>query len=1389
MIVTAPTSSTAAVYQKELNSLKVALPSLRSCVDVRCVSDPSGRRVGSGGGTLNAIDIAYKTYGVDFMKSSRTLIIHSGGDSRRAPFHSICGKAWTSLNSHIDDALATPLAILIEELSLLASSIPTGSTTVASCDVLLDLKLNSQHAMQIEIPKDGVTIIAVPELPSIAKNHGVLVLPGHDSKLTDRFSLNVAEYYLQKPSIETMNEVGAMSAQGNFAFIDTGVVILAGTALDAMYGLLQDSTIQKCTNSWQGASFRELRLELYSDILLALKLGSNKSSTKSLGDFFESLGIERRAAEERGETFSDYHYSLSLLHDRLCETPLYMLTVSDGLFCHLGTSKELLELITCPNVAVSSSPPSSSLAFPRLSCDNHDKFVALAMKYKLTKEVGSLLIVDEVEQYQPTPNTHTEGYKINSIISISDECRISSNALVEHSLLSGNFEVGAGSVVSHVRADIGENLILLPGMMIQQVPIKSKLSIHGMNHKTGLSESTSFVFILLGVEDDVKASYLSPNAHICGVSWNEFLSKTALTIDDVWPFSTSDQERTLWNASIFPCIDACSSSPEFQGECIVSSGENIDVKYTPAWMQFLFCKELPKLISFEHLNTSIEIWKRCRKYSLSELMKIGDASRMHGWRRHMKLAVEHLKPSSKEQKLFYSDFIYGKGQSLTSSVGKVFDISTNCMLKLEIKLIEIFGITHEQIKMRHLLWSLLQILTIFYLCSPNLFEIYEQSFDVDQNVPEIVKEVVYCVLSLSGSDLKDERIERQVFVVLLDAMKSMKGDDKSFVHARDSLHGLNLFMNSLIDHGGIESIGISISILPKYFAAIRAEFQPRFLLLYSWLLMHGEYKLPSHFRIDDINLRNIAPCPSISVTDLDVKQVGIKMISERLELVSQEFQKVMEALNHLPLSRSHNASKVDNETKISKIIESWSQSLICTHVQYSLHREHVDNVTTVSVESIQKAIQKQGNAMVISKSPVRVDFAGGWSDTPPCSYETMGAVLNAAILVDGRYPIRSIARYTDEPRLSLKSVRELYDRSTNRSEYEIFESCEIRELCDFEDASNPLAPCGLLKAVLIALGVQDTITSFLSTYNSNSSASVPKICSLFGGKGLEVVGISGLPAGSGMGGSSILAAAVLKATSELLGIFLSPRTLVFLTSQVEQIMTTGGGWQDQLGAIYGGVKIGRSECGLPINISCEQVTISEDFAEAFEKRACLIYTGKQRLAKDTLINALRKTSMTPVDMSCHLDDDVISTVKRLTNSAEVAYENIRQYSNSLSKLISEEAIDDLSKTLNEYWSLKKQMAAGSEPSHIRELFAYLSPLCSGWSLCGAGAGGFAIIIAKRGTNLEDIRGKLEDYMVNEENLSMHEVKIDSTGIHSKTYAGESALKFTSGDVFSLLDIL
>lgn len=49
-----------------------------------------------------------------------------------------------------------------------------------------------------------------------------------------------------------------------------------------------------------------------------------------------------------------------------------------------------------------------------------------------------------------------------------------------------------------------------------------------------------------------------------------------------------------------------------------------------------------------------------------------------------------------------------------------------------------------------------------------------------------------------------------------------------------------------------------------------------------------------------------------------------------------------------------------------------------------------------------------------------------------------------------------------------------------------------------------------------------------------------------------------------MGGSSILAATILKSIGALIKLDLSNEQLIYLVSEVEQLLTTGGGWQDQV---------------------------------------------------------------------------------------------------------------------------------------------------------------------------------------------------------------------------------
>jgi hypothetical protein len=250
IILTAPSQNIADVYQIQLQSLKASLHSLQHC-QIFCVSDPEGCRIGSGGGTVNAVDFLVSQIGANGVAQSQILIIHSGGDSRRAPLYSLCGKAWTTINSTVDaSAVANPVLLLIDELSTFCRNLTPGSMVVASSDVMLHIAMNREGPQLF--PDNAVSVVCVPELPSVAKNHGVFVGSNINAPPSDlltgleaapssndcgeTYQTNIAANYLQKPSVADMRAKSAICLRSSavlsdrsnqeddneFALIDTG---------------------------------------------------------------------------------------------------------------------------------------------------------------------------------------------------------------------------------------------------------------------------------------------------------------------------------------------------------------------------------------------------------------------------------------------------------------------------------------------------------------------------------------------------------------------------------------------------------------------------------------------------------------------------------------------------------------------------------------------------------------------------------------------------------------------------------------------------------------------------------------------------------------------------------------------------------------------------------------------------------------------------------------------------------------------------------------------------------------------------------------------------------------------------------------------------------------
>lgn len=58
----------------------------------------------------------------------------------------------------------------------------------------------------------------------------------------------------------------------------------------------------------------------------------------------------------------------------------------------------------------------------------------------------------------------------------------------------------------------------------------------------------------------------------------------------------------------------------------------------------------------------------------------------------------------------------------------------------------------------------------------------------------------------------------------------------------------------------------------------------------------------------------------------------------------------------------------------------------------------------------------------MGRSPVRIDMAGGWTDTPPYSLFAGGSVVNIAIELNGQPPLQVYIKPCAEHRIVLRSI-------------------------------------------------------------------------------------------------------------------------------------------------------------------------------------------------------------------------------------------------------------------------------------------------------------------------------------------------------------------------------
>ena len=328
--------------------------------------------------------------------------------------------------------------------------------------------------------------------------------------------------------------------------------------------------------------------------------------------------------------------------------------------------------------------------------------------------------------------------------------------------------------------------------------------------------------------------------------------------------------------------------------------------------------------------------------------------------------------------------------------------------------------------------------------------------------------------------------------------------------------------------------------------------------------------------------------------------------------------------------------------------------------------------------------------IVWGRSPVRIDIAGGWTDTPPYCLMEGGSVINLAIELNGQPPLQTYVRPCKEHKIILRSI-DLGAMETI-STYE--------ELSDFRHVGSPFS---IPKAALALAG-------FLPGFSTEVYSSLEQQLKSFG-CGIELTLLSAIPAGSGLGTSSMLAATVLGALNDFCGLMWDKTEIGCRTLVLEQLLTTGGGWQDQFGGILQGVKLLQTERGFDQAPTVRW--LPADIYTRPEYSAChlLYYTGITRTAKTILAEIVRRMFLN--------HNAELALLREMKNHVYDMYEAIQRAD-----------FAQMGRLVRKTWMQNQAIDSGTNPDAVRQITSQIDDLCLGYKLSGAGGGGYLYMVAK-----------------------------------------------------------
>ena len=338
-------------------------------------------------------------------------------------------------------------------------------------------------------------------------------------------------------------------------------------------------------------------------------------------------------------------------------------------------------------------------------------------------------------------------------------------------------------------------------------------------------------------------------------------------------------------------------------------------------------------------------------------------------------------------------------------------------------------------------------------------------------------------------------------------------------------------------------------------------------------------------------------------------------------------------------------------------------------------------------------IQEEQAVFARAKSPVRISFGGGGSDLTHYFSADIGAVINTTISIYSHATLR----IRQDEKIVINSL-------------DLKKSLTAKNL---KDAIKPQEKFGLIQALLKTIS--------------------PDF-------GFELDVNSDFPIGSGLGGSAVVAAAILGCFNQFRQDRWDHHELAELAYQAERLYHgIEGGWQDQYATVFGGFNF--MEFKMDQNV-VHPLRIHDDILLELEESLILCNTGISHNSGS--IHKNQRREMKQKDIKKHVQANVA-----------LCFEMRNQ-------LLRGELLR-FGKSLNQAWNNKKKLS--SEISNNDLDLIYKNALkhgAIGGKLLGAGGGGFYIFYTPPSSKHELIE------FLNESQLEIRPFRFEKEGLRSWT---------------------